>query len=52
MTSIKGADKESKRHEGSWREGETEKKKRKTAQQRRLNKIPIELMTIEIGFQL
>lgn len=30
----------------------TEKKKRKTAQQRRLNKIPIELMTIEIGFQL
>lgn len=51
MTSIKGADKESKRHEGSWREGEG-KKKRKTAQQRRLNKIPIELMTIEIGFQL
>lgn len=49
MTSIKAADKERERERGRRVERERE---RKTAQQRRLNKIPIELMTIEIGFQL
>lgn len=49
MTSIKAADKERERAREKGRKRERE---RKTAQQRRLNKIPIELMTIEIGFQL